>query len=130
MSVANLESKDYMKIKNTIVILREVATCYPVIVPIGTRFQALFQNIATTDDRGDLKLLANAYLGVLKRQSDHNSWMPISQFHITKTTPEALASAESKVLDGASGGSTSTETGSTTSKTNPPKETEDRRYGF
>lgn len=119
-----------MRIKNTIVILREVATCYPVLTQIGALLNTGLKKIATNEDRDDLKLLANAYLGVLKRQMDNGLWVQISQFHIVKPAPETSANTESKVQDNASGGRASTETASTSSstKTIPPRETEDRRY--
>lgn len=71
-----------MRIKNTIMVLREIASCYPSLTVVGNRLMDTFKTIAANEQRDDLKLLANAYLGVLKKSQDSNSWMPVAQFHI------------------------------------------------
>ncbi|KAK3812693.1 MAG: transcription factor/nuclear export subunit protein 2-domain-containing protein, partial [Linnemannia elongata] len=73
--VGMLDSKEYMRIKNSIMILREIAPCYPVLSIIGNKLFSIVQNLAATETRDDLKLMANAYLGVLKKQQDSDLWI-------------------------------------------------------
>ena len=65
-------------------------TCYPALSVVGLRLNVIFQNIAANEERDDLKLLANAYLGHLKKAQDSNSWVPVALFHIHRA-PEAKA---------------------------------------
>ncbi|KAG0265306.1 THO complex subunit 2 [Mortierella polycephala] len=76
-----LESGEYMRIKNTIMILREIAICYPAMTAVGTRLIESTRSLAASEDRDDLKLLANAYLGVLKKYQDANLWMSVGEFY-------------------------------------------------
>ena len=76
-----LDSKEYMRIKNSIMILREIASCYPVLTLIGNKLFSTVQNLAVKETRDDLKLMANAYLGVLKKQQDSDLWIAVILFH-------------------------------------------------
>jgi len=78
-----------MRMKNTIMILREIASCYPSLSVVGSRLMDSFRAIAANEQRDDLKLLANAYLGVLKKSQDSNAWMPVAQFHIHRIPTDA-----------------------------------------
>lgn len=80
-----LDSKEYMRIKNSIMILREIAPCYPVLSIIGNKLFSIVQNLAAKETRDDLKLMANAYLGVLKKQQDSDLWIAVALFHKHKT---------------------------------------------
>ncbi|KAF8936987.1 THO complex subunit 2 [Haplosporangium gracile] len=80
-----LDSKEYMRIKNSIMILREIAPCYPVLSLIGNKLFSTVQNLAAKETRDDLKLMANAYLGVLKKQQDSDFWIAVALFHKHKT---------------------------------------------
>ncbi|KAK3816703.1 MAG: transcription factor/nuclear export subunit protein 2-domain-containing protein [Linnemannia gamsii] len=93
--VAMLDSKEYMRIKNTIMILREIASCYPVLSIVGNKLNTAVQNLAAKEKRDDLKLMANAYLGVLKKQQDSDLWIAVALFHKPKpvTTAETGRSA-------------------------------------
>lgn len=62
-------------------ILREIAPCYPVLSIIGNKLFSIVQNLAATETRDDLKLMANAYLGVLKKQQDSDLWIAVALFH-------------------------------------------------
>ncbi|KAF9903789.1 THO complex subunit 2 [Linnemannia zychae] len=97
--VGMLDSKEYMRIKNTIMILREIASCYPVLSIIGTKLNTAVQNLAAKEKRDDLKLMANAYLGVLKKQQDSDLWIAVALFHKPKATP-ATETGRSAPRDG------------------------------
>jgi THO complex subunit 2 len=85
--VGMLDSKEYMRIKNTIMILREIASCYPVLSIVGSKLNTAVQSLATKEKRDDLKLMANAYLGVLKKQQDSDLWIAVALFHKPKAAP-------------------------------------------
>ncbi|KAF9123599.1 THO complex subunit 2 [Mortierella sp. 14UC] len=97
--VGMLDSKEYMRIKNTIMILREIASCYPVLSIVGTKLNTAVQNLAAKEKRDDLKLMANAYLGVLKKQQDSDLWIAVALFHKPKATP-ATETGRSAPRDG------------------------------
>ncbi|KAG9071266.1 THO complex subunit 2 [Linnemannia hyalina] len=87
--VGMLDSKEYMRIKNSIMILREIASCYPVLSLIGNKLFSTVQNLAVKETRDDLKLMANAYLGVLKKQQDNDLWIAVALFHKHKPSTSA-----------------------------------------
>ncbi|KAG0214662.1 THO complex subunit 2 [Mortierella sp. GBA30] len=98
-----LESGEYMQIKNTILMLRETASCYPTMTAIGDKLFDIVRGIATTEKREDLKLLANAYLGVLKKHKDSACWMLVTEFHIPRTATAGPTKRATTSVPGPSG---------------------------
>ncbi|KAG0327854.1 THO complex subunit 2, partial [Podila humilis] len=82
-----LSSGDPTGIRNAIMILREVSACFPAMALIGEKLSNRVRDIAAKETRHDLKLLANAYLGVLKNRENSRSWVAVNQFHLVKVPP-------------------------------------------
>ncbi|KAF9905378.1 THO complex subunit 2 [Lobosporangium transversale] len=79
-----VETKEYMPMKNTIMMLRELAPRYPELMVLGTRLTSTFKSIAESEERADLKLMAASYLGVLKKGQSSGAWLPTCQFHLVQ----------------------------------------------
>ena len=65
----SLKSPEYMHIKNSILICKEVVESFPAIDWMGRNIEEAVRHVNTNDDRGDLKMLSLALLGMLKSRS-------------------------------------------------------------
>lgn len=134
MGLSNaLESGEYMRIKNSIMILREISTCYPTMIIIGSRLFDTVKDIATKEERDDLKLLANAYLGVLKKGKDSGAWMRVAQFHIPTNkgdgaSKEASAPPQAPGSSGSSSNQARPASARQSDSRSDARDSEDRRY--
>lgn len=132
-----LDSNEYMRIKNSIMILREIAPCYPVLTIVGNKLFSTVQSLGAKETRDDLKLMANAYLGVLKKQQDSDQWMAVALFHKHKTAASVDSGRQAprdSPTSPTANGSQATTPQAKTDVARPPQSTssyrdDDRGYG-
>jgi cell division septation protein DedD len=87
--ISCLESKDYIKMRNAIVVLDKISDYFPIIKQIGMHIEGKMAGILQAESREDLKLLLTRYDASLKRNS--SKWIPIEQFHSVEKPHEAVA---------------------------------------
>ncbi|TKY88304.1 hypothetical protein EX895_002656 [Sporisorium graminicola] len=90
-----LSSKEYMRIRNTIIVMTRISPFYPLIESTGTEISALVESLAANEHRGDLKILAQGLLATLK--SRKKSWIPLGR---ARTVPNAPAPAKTPAASG------------------------------
>lgn len=71
-----LLSKEYMRIRNAIVVMTKLAPHFPLFELHGRDLLAVVQKLATEEKRGDLKVLGQGLLAVLKKRQP--SWYAAS----------------------------------------------------
>jgi THO complex subunit 2 len=73
-----LSSKEYMHIRNAIVVLKQIADVFPAIDWIGRTVVERVEDLVKSEKREDLKIAATALLGILKRRE--KDWMVVHDF--------------------------------------------------
>ncbi|RPA82321.1 hypothetical protein BJ508DRAFT_305719 [Ascobolus immersus RN42] len=73
-----LTSKEYMQIRNAIIVLKCIHTHFPSVDWIGTNIISKIQSLMKTEKREDLKLSATTLFGLLKRREKW--WKTTQQF--------------------------------------------------
>uniref|UniRef100_V5EZF8 THO complex subunit 2 n=1 Tax=Kalmanozyma brasiliensis (strain GHG001) TaxID=1365824 RepID=V5EZF8_KALBG len=87
-----LSSKEYMRIRNTIIVMTRISPFYPLIESNGIEISAIVESLAANEQRGDLKILAQGLLATLKARM--KSWVPMHQARAVPNPPAAAAKAE------------------------------------
>lgn len=77
--LACLESGEYMKMKNSIIILDSIAEFFPTIKTLGVHFEAKVLAILAKETREDMKVLLNRYSATLRHWKER--WITLEQFH-------------------------------------------------
>lgn len=77
-----LSSKEYMHIRNAIVVLKHVNEYFPAVDWIGRTVVERVETLAKSEKREDLKIAAMTLLGMLKRRE--NEWKNVSAFQKTE----------------------------------------------
>ncbi|KAJ9475637.1 THO complex subunit 2 [Pseudozyma hubeiensis] len=109
-----LSSKEYMRIRNAIIVMTRISPFYPLIEAHGAEISALVESLAANEQRGDLKILAQGLLATLKARK--KSWIPL---HQARTVPQPPKSADAKAptsVDKATESATPTPTSHTSSQ--------------
>jgi THO complex subunit 2 len=73
-----LSSKEYMHIRNAIVVLKHVVDFFPAVDWIGRTVVEKVENLAKGEKREDLKIAAMTLLGMLKKRE--KDWMIVASF--------------------------------------------------
>jgi THO complex subunit 2 len=73
-----LSSKEYMHIRNAIVVLKHVVDFFPAVDWIGRTVVEKVENLAKGEKREDLKIAAMTLLGMLKKRE--KDWMIVAAF--------------------------------------------------
>ncbi|SJX65137.1 related to RLR1-Subunit of the THO complex [Sporisorium reilianum f. sp. reilianum] len=115
-----LSSKEYMRIRNAIIVMTRISPFYPLIESNGTEISALVESLAANEQRGDLKILAQGLLATLKARK--KSWIPLGR---ARTVPNAPAPAKASSAAGDAAKS-SKETAASKKDAQKPKE-EDKK---
>ncbi|TGZ84546.1 hypothetical protein EX30DRAFT_300558 [Ascodesmis nigricans] len=101
MAIKNcLSSKEYMHIRNAIVVLKHVHEFFPAVDWIGKNVLEKLEEVLKTEKREDLKIAGKTLLGMLKRRE--SKWMLVSSFQKSEIptpaqTPATLAAAQPPV---------------------------------
>ncbi|CCF47990.1 hypothetical protein NDA11_007965 [Ustilago hordei] len=95
---ACLSSKEYMRIRNTIIVMTRISPFYPLIDTHGAEISAVVGSLAANEQRGDLKILAQGLLATLKARK--KSWIPMHQARKVANPP----ASQTATKDSASGG--------------------------
>lgn len=79
--VVCLDSKDYVQIRNSLIILRNILPHFPVLIKLGHIIQKKLEKICEEEknQRQDLYAIAMSYIGLLKAKTP--SMIPESSFH-------------------------------------------------
>lgn len=64
--VTCLESKEYLEIRNALIVLSKVVAHFPILKRAGQVIRDAVDKLASTEKRKDLKVLASSYLGMLE----------------------------------------------------------------
>lgn len=71
-------TQEYMRMRNAIVVLNRMAAFFPLYKEHGQQLQEMVHTIATSDPRGDLKVLAHGLDATLRKQAA--SWVDVHFF--------------------------------------------------
>lgn len=95
--VASLESGEYMRMRNSIVILDRITDFFPRISDIGLQMKKKLKVLIENEKREDVKVLLNRYDAALQKNSSR--WVPTEDFHFVAPKPIDLSekSAEEPV---------------------------------
>ncbi|SPO29031.1 related to RLR1 - Subunit of the THO complex [Ustilago trichophora] len=93
-----LASKEYMRIRNTIIVMTRISPFYPLIDAHGTEISAIVESLAASEQRGDLKILAQGLLATLKARK--KSWVPLHQARKVANPLAAAAPSEGSIAGG------------------------------
>ncbi|KAJ1021191.1 hypothetical protein NDA16_003977 [Ustilago loliicola] len=106
-----LSSKEYMRIRNAIIVMTRISPFYPLIDTHGAEISAVVESLSANEQRGDLKILAQGLLATLKARK--KSWVPMHQArkvanpptnqNANKDTASGGEAAKSAGADGSSG---------------------------
>ena len=77
--MACLESKEYMKIRNSIIILDKISGYFPAIKQIGAQIERKVHKAMESEKREDLKVLLSRYDASL--QKNRPRWISVEKFH-------------------------------------------------
>lgn len=80
-----LSSKEYMRIRNAIIVMTRISPFYPLIDTHGTEISAVVESLSANEQRGDLKILAQGLLATLKARK--KSWVPMHQARKVNNPP-------------------------------------------
>ncbi|ETS61330.1 hypothetical protein PaG_04350 [Moesziomyces aphidis] len=87
-----LSSKEYMRTRNSIIVMTRISPFYPLIDSHGTEISAIVESLAANEQRGDLKILAQGLLATLKARA--KSWLPLHQARKVANPPAPAAATE------------------------------------
>ncbi|KAL1505772.1 hypothetical protein ABEB36_005256 [Hypothenemus hampei] len=103
--VTCLESKDYVQIRNSLIILIKIIPFFPVLIKLAQFLEKRIEKVRDEEknNRQDLFTLSSSYLGQLKQRLNGGYMMKESDFHIpvekdkiTKSNPEANSTTNGK----------------------------------
>ncbi|KAG4301413.1 hypothetical protein PCK1_002339 [Pneumocystis canis] len=80
-----LDSKEYMHVRNAIIVLEKISECFPVISWMGRMLKDKISSIVTHEKREDLKVRALGYRAKLVK--GESKWMSINQFQKMDISP-------------------------------------------
>ncbi|KAG4304108.1 hypothetical protein PORY_002472 [Pneumocystis oryctolagi] len=80
-----LDSKEYMHVRNSIVVLEKVSECFPIISWMGRMLKDKISFIVAQEKREDLKIRALGYRAKLIKSE--SKWMSINQFQKMDVSP-------------------------------------------
>ncbi len=95
-----LSSKEYMRIRNAIIVMTRISPFYPLIDAHGTEISGVVESLATNEQRGDLKILAQGLLATLKARK--KAWVPLHQARKVANPPAPAAPAPATKTSAAS----------------------------
>lgn len=100
--VTCLESKDYVQIRNALIILIKIIPFFPVLIKLGQFIDKRIEKVRDEEknNRQDLFTLSSSYLGLLKQRMTSGQMMKECDFHIPvgdRTKNEAKNQDESSV---------------------------------
>lgn len=87
-----LASQEYMRIRNTIIVMTRISPFYPLIDAHGTEISTIVESLAANEQRGDLKILAQGLLATLKARK--KSWVPLHQARKVANPPAAATTSK------------------------------------
>jgi len=95
--VVCLESKDYVQIRNALIVLIRILPYFPVIIPLGSVIERNVETVRTEqkDKRQDLFAMAYSYSGQLKNKK--SVMIPESEFHVVTKRPAVKPAATAAV---------------------------------
>ncbi|XP_055591572.1 THO complex subunit 2 isoform X2 [Uranotaenia lowii] len=95
-----LDSKDYMQIRNSLIILMRILPHFPVLAKLAQIIEKKVEKVREEEknQRQDLFVLASSYIGQLKARS--GQMMRESDFHQVSEKPVKVESQESKAVNG------------------------------
>lgn len=101
-----LDSKDYMQIRNALIILKTISPHFPVLSKLAQIIEKRVEKVVEEErnQRQDLFVLATSYIGLLKSKS--NDMMKEAEFHQISDKPTKNAQENAKVVNGANSNST------------------------
>ena len=73
-----LESKEYMQLRNGMIILDKISKVFPVMSFMGAEFEKAVKLIEQTEDRADVKQMARSYYAKLRIRKP--AWIPAKKF--------------------------------------------------
>nr|CAH7765709.1 unnamed protein product [Callosobruchus chinensis] len=82
--VTCLESKDYVQIRNSLIILIKIIPQFPTLLKLGQFIEKRIEKVRDDErnNRQDLFTLSSSYLGLLKQKISSGQMMKESDFHI------------------------------------------------
>lgn len=92
-----LTSKEYMRIRNSIIVMTRIAPFYPLIDAHGTEISAIVESLGSNEQRGDLKILAQGLLATLKARK--KSWLPLYQARKVANPPASATTVKASTLE-------------------------------
>ncbi|XP_038107405.1 THO complex subunit 2 isoform X2 [Culex quinquefasciatus] len=95
-----LDSKDYMQIRNSLIILMRILPHFPVLAKLAQIIEKKVEKVREDEKnkRQDLFVLASSYIGQLKAKS--GQMMRESDFHQVAEKPVKVESQDSKAMNG------------------------------
>lgn len=95
-----LQSKDYMQIRNALIILMRILPSFPVLSKLSQILEKYVNKVIEEEknQRQDLFVLATSYIGQLKSKS--SEMMKEADFHQMSDKPAKNAQENSKVVNG------------------------------
>ena len=117
-----LSSKEYMHIRNAIVILKQVVDFFPAVDWIGRTVVEKVEDLVKVEKREDLKIAAMTLLGMLKRKE--REWMIVAAFQKSEAAapPPPTAANKSGPMSSSSASSTPSAAAAATTATTAPNE--------
>ncbi|VEN60685.1 unnamed protein product [Callosobruchus maculatus] len=97
--VTCLESKDYVQIRNSLIILIKIIPQFPTLLKLGQFIEKRIEKVRDDErnNRQDLFTLSSSYLGLLKQKISSGQMMKESDFHIPQEKEKnSKANTESK----------------------------------
>lgn len=88
------ESKEYMHIRNAIIVLQSIPQLFPKVMWMGQKLTETITELIANETREDLKLLATGYQAILKKHK--STWIPVYQFHDDPGAQKAAEKAAAK----------------------------------
>ncbi len=86
-----IESTEYMRFRNTIVVLTRIADCFPILDEHGTSLLAAVEAASKAEKREDLKILVQGLLATLRKHE--KSWVANMKGDKRKLPPPKPAAA-------------------------------------
>lgn len=104
-----LESKDYMQIRNALIILMRILPHFPLLMKLAQIIERYVEKVIEDEknQRQDLFVLASSYIGQLKSRS--NDMIKEADFHQVSDKPGKNTQESVKVVNGNSNTSASSQ---------------------
>lgn len=104
-----LQSKDYMQIRNALIILMRILPIFPVLSKLSQILEKYVTRVIEEEKnhRQDLFVLASSYIGQLKSKA--NDMVKEADFHLASDKPAKNSQESTKVVNGNSNNSTNSQ---------------------